>query len=468
MPNGINLLFTILIWIFLLIVLLSNRTSKVNQWCFISGMIFSLGVFKEYFFFDWLPYARNPIGALLSPFGETTYSVMTAVLYLLAMPTAFIFSFYFSDSKVLSSECYNRIKWLIPPLAALFALIYHPEQFRYYQLNDLTFWTAISVYNLVYGIAATLIMTRTVMMECNPVWKRQKRRVAILILPLIWYWLITIFVIHALNIKSLFELWRGNLAILFVLICYYLVMAFREGIMGIKLETVHYNWDSEVKLVQQGAQYVTHFLKNELIKIEWSANNLANKTDSAEELKIISRSVDRLKDFIRKNQFYSRDICLNCSFCSLYDLVESCAEDAQKRISRDITIENHCAEGIQIYCDPLHIGEVLNNLLNNAADAIKGSGVIVINCSSSKKGHYMLSVEDNGIGMDKETLQNLFKPYYSGKGGDEHLGLGLFYCYRVMQKHNGSIDVTSEYGSGTAFHLHFPKQRGGAEQKCQT
>lgn len=468
MPGSANLMFTLLIWVFLLIVLLSNRASKVNRWLFYSGMIFSLGVFKEYLFFDWLPSAAaSPLGAFLSPYGEAIYSGMTAVLYLLAMPTAFIFSFYFSDAKVLSLKYYNRVKWLILPLAVLFILAYHPAQFRYYQLHDAFFWVAAAVYNLIYGAAGTAIMVLAVLREINPVWKGQKRRVAVLILPLLWYWLITIFVIHALNIKSLFQAWRGNAVILFALLGYYLAMAFREGIMGIKLETVHYSWDSETKIVQQGTQYVTHFLKNEIIKVEWCANNLAKKSgpDSEEELKIIFRSIEHIKDFIQKNQFYSRDIRLNCSVCSLYDLAESSVEDARRRLDKDITIENSCDRSIQVYCDPLHIGEVLNNLLDNAVDAIKDSGTIAVKCGAGRKSQVVLTVEDNGIGIKPDAVQYLFKPYYSGKGGDEHLGLGLFYCFRVMQKHSGSIDVTSEYGKGTAFHLYFPKYRGGAEKR---
>ena len=163
---------------------------------------------------------------------------------------------------------------------------------------------------------------------------------------------------------------------------------------------------------------------------------------------------------IHKIQLYSKDIQLNGGICSLYELVENCIEDSQKRVCKDICFKNNCEKGIFIHCDSFHISEVLNNLLNNAIDAIQNSGVIIVDFDASNKKQYSLFVKDNGIGIKKETLPHLFEPYYTSKSGDEHFGLGLFYCYRVMQKHNGNIDVKSEFGVGSVFSLYFPKYVG--------
>jgi len=460
MPVGVNLIFTLLLWTFFLIIFLSNSKDKVNQWCFISGMIFSLGVLKEYFFFDLVPFlSQNHFSLFSSLWVESIYSTMTAIVYLLAMPSALVFSFYFSDFRFISPKGLSISRWIIIPAIILFALIYHPFEFRQYQLNSFFFWLSISIYNLAIGIWLTVIMARTVLQEKNSIWRKQKRRVATLVLPLLWYWLITIFVIHTLNIQVLFKVWHNNVLLLTVLLGYYLVVAFREGIMGIKLEAAHYKWSSDIKTVQQGTQYINHFLKNEIAKIEWCANNLANKLESEtpEEVGIIFRSMDRLKYLIHRTQLYSKDIQLNCSICSLFEIVENCIEDVCKRTRKDILFQNNCEKGISIRCDSFHISEVLNNLLNNAVDAIEKSGTIVIDLDASNRRQYILSIRDNGIGIQKEALSHLFEPYYTSKNDDEHFGLGLFYSYRVMQKHNGSIDVKSEVGVGSVFHLYFSK-----------
>jgi len=99
----------------------------------------------------------------------------------------------------------------------------------------------------------------------------------------------------------------------------------------------------------------------------------------------------------------------------------------------------------------------LNNLLNNASDAVNDNGTITIELDNSNKKHVILMVKDNGAGIKKEALPHLSDPFYTSRGGNGHFGLGLFYCYRVMQKHGGKIEVHSGLGEGTTFYLYFPK-----------
>lgn len=462
MPGGVNLLFTLLLWTFFLIIFLSNHKNKINQWCFISGMIFSLGVLKEYFFFDLVPFlAQNKLMTFSPQQAEFIYSVMTALLYLLVMPSSLIFSLYFAEYYFKNKKPLFRIQLVMVLLIVILSLVYHPAQFRQYQLNSKLFWVLISAYNLTYGAILTSIMLRAVRHERNTTWKRQKRRVNILVLPLLWFWLITIFIIHTLNIKPLFHVWQGNVVLLLILLGYYMVMAFREGIMGVKLKAVSYKWGSEARMAQKSTHYLNHFLKNEVAKIEWCTNNLSNRFGSEvpEEVGIIFHSVDHIKNLVQKTQSYSKDIQLNYSICSLYELINSCVEDTRKRLlDKDIDFKINCGQNICVKCDAMHLSEVLNNLLNNAVEAIEKSGIVFIDFSvDDKRKKYILSVKDNGIGIDKESLSHLFEPYYTNKSGPDHFGLGLFYCYRVMEKHSGSIEVKSETGIGSVFSLYFPK-----------
>lgn len=461
MPGGVNLLFTLLLWTFFLIILLSNRKNKINQWCFISGMIFSLGVLKEYFFFDFIPFLNRNGCGFPAWQAESIYSVMTAMLYLLVMPSSIIFGLYFAEYHFKNKKSLLRIKLLMVLLIVILSLVYHPARFRQYQLSSELFWVLLSAYNLTYGVILTIIMHRAVRHEQNTTWKRQKRIVNILVLPLLWFWLITIFVIHTLNITPLFHAWQGNVVLLLILLCYYMVMAFREGIMGVKLKVVSYKWGSQARMAQKSTYYLNHFIKNEVAKIEWCTNNLSNKFDSEvpEEIDIIYHSVDHIKNLVQKTQSYSKDIQLNYSICSLYELINSCVEDIKMRLrGKDIDFKINCMQNICVKCDAMHLAEVLNNLLNNAVEAIEKTGIVFIDfCKDDKRKKYILSVKDNGTGIDKENLSHLFEPYYTDKCDPDHFGLGLYYCYRVMEKHGGSIEVKSETGIGSVFSLYFPK-----------
>ena len=66
---------------------------------------------------------------------------------------------------------------------------------------------------------------------------------------------------------------------------------------------------------------------------------------------------------------------------------------------------------------------------------------------------------DSGIGMEKKHLKKVMEPFYTTKGSRNNFGLGLAYCYNMMNKHQGSIELKSEPGRGTTVFLYFPKPK---------
>jgi two-component system NtrC family sensor kinase len=101
------------------------------------------------------------------------------------------------------------------------------------------------------------------------------------------------------------------------------------------------------------------------------------------------------------------------------------------------------------------LNQVFMNLLSNAAQAIEGKGNIWIR-TRVDGSHVVIEVEDTGSGMSPETVDKIFDPFFTTKRVGQGTGLGLSIAYGLIQKHHGTITVTSSAGQGTCFTLRLP------------
>jgi len=130
------------------------------------------------------------------------------------------------------------------------------------------------------------------------------------------------------------------------------------------------------------------------------------------------------------------------------------------RLSKDNIVFDHEDEVMEIFADPLHFTNVITNIIDNAVKYSNSEPKIAIK-SVQKGNKNIISIEDNGIGIDKEKLKNIFDKFYRVSTGDVHdvkgFGLGLFYVKNICNAHGWTIDVKSEPNQGTTFSIKIPK-----------
>ncbi len=123
------------------------------------------------------------------------------------------------------------------------------------------------------------------------------------------------------------------------------------------------------------------------------------------------------------------------------------------------TLEVHLdATNDLIMADEVHFTNIINNLLDNAIKYSKEK--LKINLSSQNvNGHFRIKIEDNGIGMNKETLNRIFEKFYRAHTGNIHnvkgFGLGLSYVKTIVDAHKGKIKTESSFGKGSCFTIDF-------------
>ncbi|MGG0720387.1 ATP-binding protein [Robertmurraya massiliosenegalensis] len=106
-----------------------------------------------------------------------------------------------------------------------------------------------------------------------------------------------------------------------------------------------------------------------------------------------------------------------------------------------------------IYCEPNQLKKVFINIIKNAIEVMSSGGYIHISMKE-EEGYIYISIQDEGEGISPELLQKLGEPFYTTK--EKGTGLGLMVSYRIIDEHKGKIEVESEKGKGTTFHIKLP------------
>jgi signal transduction histidine kinase len=121
--------------------------------------------------------------------------------------------------------------------------------------------------------------------------------------------------------------------------------------------------------------------------------------------------------------------------------------------ARKVTVKHDCPRDLpEVNADPAMIRQALLNLALNGCQSMPDGGTLRITCQASGR-RVLVDVEDTGVGIPPENLQKIFDLYFTTK--EKGSGIGLSMVYRIVQLHDGEVEVQSTPGRGTRFRLIF-------------
>ncbi len=240
-----------------------------------------------------------------------------------------------------------------------------------------------------------------------------------------------------------------------VSICYVFIsnMFYLMCIEGNKILKVHMDY-KELKKDEQihlSLFKITHEIKNPIAVCKGYLDmiNLSDKDQVNRFIPIIRKEIERLliilEDFLSINKVNN-----NSDIMDINMLIE---DVVYKFNNNDIDINNNLIDDeIYIYGDYNRLNQMLVNIIKNSIEAIDENGKININ-SYKRKNDYIVTIEDNGIGMNKEVLSKMREPFYTTKS--RGTGLGMSLIYEIASSNKVKIEYLSKENIGTKVILKF-------------
>ncbi len=215
---------------------------------------------------------------------------------------------------------------------------------------------------------------------------------------------------------------------------------------------------------------IGHEINNPLNYIENGVLNISNILDQefpehksstlSRFIDIVNEGVSRASTIVNSLANFSRGGQENTESCDIAAITENCLVILSSKTKDIQLVKNYASENLLVQGNESKLHQVCMNLLSNAIHAVSQQPQPLIEIHTQKiQNEVVLTIKDNGYGIDEENLSKISDPFFTTKNPGEGTGLGLFIAHSFIDEHNGRLEVNSIIGNGATFSLHLPLNR---------
>jgi two-component system, sporulation sensor kinase B len=369
------------------------------------------------------------------------------------IPYAFLM-FAISYSGYFPAKWKKRMRYilLLPAILMLWWFPFFPEFVVPYKL--------ILLWEGPYIVSGIFLLLYSYFNEQNPLIKQNRLLISLAFVPAISFSLFTNYIFRAFGID---DAWRLNGWIIAFSLVVFVYSIAKSSFMGLKLSVERQRLNQSMEIMASGAEMFDHALKNDLGKIKLFATKIAHyarkaeHTELQEDIQVIQDTQDHMQTILADIRNQVQDIHLHLHKHSLNDIIDQVVSQLKPRLQqqRIVVTQQHDSD-VTLLCDRFHVEELFYNICTNAVEAMPDGGELMIK-AYEQKDQLIVEIIDTGAGIAEEHISKVFDPFFSTKTySNQNYGLGLSYCYKIMKKHGGKLNINSTENKGTTVSVSFP------------